>query len=284
MENNVNELIYKLLKLNTCTANETNVFHNLKHNDDLVPKFRTNFEKLSQIIGSYYNDCYDIQGVTDDGVDVLLKYKNEDENHKVGFQIKSYDDIKKKDWLSKLKAQLYEAQGIWKTDDLYVVLCTDVIEHKDKLRIARSEIQKKSDCDIHIVEPENALTFYKFTSVDIFSTIYDFYHKSDSRLKRTRDSLKNLSTEEKEILISVIVRQFLGNEKPVSLSDIDCITENMDICYFSDSSLYEFDNDTYSLSFSYENNWDLTCFIAEIKASFDLRDSQIETFLKKLLL
>ena len=117
MENNVNELIYKILKLNTCTANETNVFHNLKHNDDLVPKFRTNFEKLSQIIGSYYNDCYDIQGVTDDGVDVLLKYKNENGNHKVGFQIKSYDDIKKKDWLSKLKAQLYEAQGIWKTDD-----------------------------------------------------------------------------------------------------------------------------------------------------------------------
>ena len=204
MENNVNELIYKILKLNTCTANETNVFNNLKHNDDLVPKFRTNFEKLSQIIGSYYNDCYDIQGVTDDGVDVLLKYKNEDENHKVGFQIKSYDDIKKKDWLSKLKAQLYEAQGIWKTDDLYVVLCTDVIEHKDtlgdnyKLRIARSEIQKKSDCNIHIVEPENALTFYKFTSVDIFSTIYDFYHKSDSRLKRARDSLKDLSTEEKD--------------------------------------------------------------------------------------
>ena len=281
MAKDVNQLIAQILNINNCSSADTAEFKKLKHNNDLVPKFKDNFEKLAKLINPYYNDCYDIQGVTDDGVDVLLKYMTETETHKIGFQIKSYDDINSKDWLKTLKAQMFEAQGIWKTDDLYIVFCTDAIEHKDKLRNAISELQKSSDCKIHIVEPEKAVTFYKFNSIDIFSIIYNFYHENDSLLEKAKATFYGLSTDEKKLLISIIVRQFLNNEKPIPLSEIDYVPENMDFCSFLGSSLYNFDNDSLSIAYSYENNWDLTSFVAEIKANFSLSDSHMEEFLKK---
>ncbi|MDE7292106.1 MAG: hypothetical protein K2N58_08690 [Treponemataceae bacterium] len=283
MENRINELIFEILKIKTYTRNETKTFKKLKHNNQLVTTFKSNFESLVRLMGSYYNDCYDIQGVNDDGVDVLLKYRSEDDEHKVGFQIKSYDDIQDKNWHKTLKSQLFEAQGIWQLDDLYVVFCTDAIEHENKLRNSICEIQKYSAGKIHVIEPEEALTFYNFNSIDIISIIYKFYHKFDSQLEKAKKCLKWLSNKEKEILIHIIVYQFLNNES-IYLQDLDDIPDSMDICSFSDSSLYNYDDDTNSISYCYENNWDLTNFVIEIKANFNLTDLQIEDFLRKILL
>ena len=283
MAKEVKELIFQILGLNNSSSHDTAKFTRLKHNNDLVPMFKSNFEKLAKLISPYYNDCYDIQGVTDDGVDVLLKYQTESDFHKIGFQIKSYDDIQNKDWLKTLKAQLFEAQGIWKTEDLYIVFCTDSIKHKDKLRNAISEIQKSSDCKIHIVEPEKALTFYNFTSIDIFTIIYAFYHSNDSRLEKAKNCLEGIAYDEKKFLINLIVHQFINHEAPISLEHLQ-IPENMDICSFYGSQFYNYDSDSDSISYSYENNWDLTSFVVEIKTNFEFNDSQLQQFLEKCLI
>ena len=117
MAKEVRELVSQILGINHFSSLDTVKFMELKHNDDLVPRFKSNFETLAKLISPYYNDCYDIQGVTDDGIDVLLKYQTEADYHQIGFQIKSYDDIQNKDWLKILKAQLFEAQGIWKPEE-----------------------------------------------------------------------------------------------------------------------------------------------------------------------
>ena len=283
MENGIQELIFEILQINACTEDDTKKFTTLSHNEDLVPKYKDNFEKLAQLIGSYYNDCYDIQGVNDNGVDVLLKYMSDDGGHKVGFQIKSYDDMKLKGWLQTLKAQLLEAQGIWKTEDLYVVFCTDAIKHKNKLRMAISDIEKISDCKIHIVEPQKALTFYNFNYVDILLHIYYFFHQNDSHLKSAKTCIENLSNKEMEFLVTVIVRQFINNEKEISLDHLD-IPDSIDFLSLLHSTLYNYDEDTNSISYRYENNWDLTYFAVEAKTCFDLEDDELEEFLIKSLI
>ena len=62
MSEKINELVFEILKKTNYKKEDTSIFRNLMHNDDLVPKFKENFETLSRIIGKYYNDCYDIQG------------------------------------------------------------------------------------------------------------------------------------------------------------------------------------------------------------------------------
>ena len=278
MEYKINELIFEILSMKTCDEKDTEIFKKLKHNNDLAPKYKENFQQLAQSIDSYYNDCYDIQGVKDDGVDVLLKYRFEGAEHKIGFQIKSYDDLKDKNWLKNLKAQLFEAQGIWKTEDLYVVLCTDAIEHKDKLRNAIAEIEKSSNCKIHIVQPENALTFYNYNSMDIFLNIYDFFHENDSSLQKARQCVQSLNKKELKFLIHVIVKQFINHEKGISLDDTGI--PEID---FTTSSFYNYDDYNYSISYSYENHWELTNFVVEIRTHSNLNDCELEDFLMKEL-
>ena len=114
MEKEVNQLIAQILNINDYSSDDTKVFKKVKHNNDLIPRFKKNFEELAKLINPYYNDCYDIQGVTDDGVDVLLKYQTDLDYHKIGFQIKSYDDIKNKDWLKTLKAHFLKLKEFGK--------------------------------------------------------------------------------------------------------------------------------------------------------------------------
>lgn len=283
MENEISKLVSEILQINNCTNTDTSEFKNLSHNKDLVPRYKKNFDKLIHIIGTYYNDCYDIQGVNDDGVDVLLKYLLNDEKYRIGFQIKSYHDIKEKNWQTILESQLFKACGKWKIDDLYVVFCTDSIEHKDKLRNGIAEIEKSSDCEIHIVEPENALTFYNFNSVDIFSTIYNFFHKNDSRLQRARKCIEGIDSDEKKFLIQLIIKQFVHNDETISLSGLEK-PNCLDLVSLMGSPFYDFDIDTDLISYSYENNWDLTSFVIEAKTNFDFSDSQLKAFLFKCLI
>lgn len=282
MENRINELIYNIVKINNYSEVDTQEFKKIKHNDDLVPRFQKNLETLQRLISNYYDDCYDIQGITDNGVDILLKYKNDFEVHKIGFQIKSYDDIKNKEWLSKLKAQLFEEQQIWKTEDFYIVFCTDSKEHKDKLRNAIAEIQKYSGCKIHIIKPEEALSFYNFNYIEILSCVYQFFHKSDSFLEKVKNSISSYSKRDLFTLIEVIVYQFFNNEDNISIDELSNPSE--DICDpFSSCDLISYDFDSEKLKYIYSNNWLLTNYVSEIKANFNLDDSEYITFLNNQL-
>lgn len=280
MQTIINELVYKLLKNQKYSELDTKEFQLLKHNDHLVPKFTKNFEILQRLIGNYYDDCYDIQGISDNGVDILLKYKFDNEYHKIGIQIKSYDDMKNKDWLSKLKAQLFEEQKIWETDDLYIVFCTDSNKHKDKTRNAIAEIQKYSDCKIHIVKPEEAIAFYKFDTISILSKIYDFFHKNDNMLMKARHAFNRFTNEDVKTIIEVIVYQFLNNNESIGIDNITNESCNL-LDPFSPANMIDFDTQT--LKYRYNDNWNLTNYVVEIKTKFNLKDSDLISFLYERL-
>ena len=89
--------------------------------------------------------------------------------------------------------------------------------------------------------------------------------------------------KEKELLINLIVHQFINHEDPISLEDLE-IPNNMDICSFYGSQFYNYNSDSNSISYSYENNWDLTNFVVEVKAKFEFNNSQLEAFLFKCLI
>ena len=194
------------------------------------------------------------------------------------FQIKSFGDIQEKDWLTKLKAQILEAQAIWKTEDYYIVLCTDAIYHKDKLRNAISDIEKLSNNKIHIIEPTQALSFYNFNDIDMFSIIYNFFHQNDSGLEKAKSCIASLSLKERKFLIDIIVNQFSSNDKGISLQEYDIPTD-MDLCSFNNSRYYNLDEDNFTISYSYTENWDLTLFIVEIITKFRLHGNELKDFL-----
>lgn len=58
----------------------------------------------------------------------------------------------------------------------------------------------------------------------------------------------------------------------------------MDICSLNGSQFYNYNSDSNSISYSYENNWDLTNFVVEIKTNFGFDNSKLNAFLCKCLI
>ncbi|WP_294113795.1 hypothetical protein [uncultured Fibrobacter sp.] len=296
----IKEIVGKILLCELENEISTEKFLKLKHNSDLVPKFRKNLKYLTDICGHYSDDCYDIQGVADDGVDVLYKYKNNEDYsfHKIGVQIKSYDDIKAKDWLVKLKAQLLEQQGIWQTDDLYIALCTDSSTHKDKIRNGISEIQKITKQNVHILTPEESIRFYEMTQFDILQYVYFLLHKNDSLYKKAVQIVQNINNISLAALIDVIVEQFIERKEYYSVHDmfrstlIDEYCENeqigeWEIVVFDvlndENFIHRIDEYGDAIEYIYDNHWPLTNFVVEIKSRYDLDRETLKKFMFKQL-
>ena len=206
MKTKVQSIVFSTLRDYGCNDIETSDFKQLMHNDDLVPRFTKNLNYLVECCGSYGNACYDIQGVRDSGIDVLLKYEDEESGtHYIGLQIKSYNDIKEKDWLTKLKAQILEAKGSWNLDDFFIVFCTDAKEHQNKLRNASADIIKFAGEEVHIVEPSKALNFFRLNSLEILIQVQNHYRADDPVTERAKNSLEAFNLLESLIVIEAAV-------------------------------------------------------------------------------
>lgn len=217
----VQEIVFSMLRDHGCKDGETSAFKELKHNDDLVPRFSKNLNFLVECCGRYGNACYDIQGVRDSGVDVLVKYEDEDRGTcHIGLQIKSYNDIKEKDWLTKLKAQILEATSAWDLTDYYIVFCTDNDEHKNKLRNASADIIRLSKNIVHVVEPEKALSFFRKNALDIVVQVTDHHRRTDPSIDRAKRSLDGYNIHESAVIIEAATEFLIGNKIEVGPEDL----------------------------------------------------------------
>src|SRR6476620_12008411 len=169
------ELLAELLSLRTRFSNETARFRNLRHNRDLCPRFADQIDAMMDVYKRHRTDVHDIQGVRDNGVDVLLRYKTESEAlYKVGIQLKSYkeleDELKGRPSLFQvLKSQCLEAISNLRVDEWVLVLCTDEVEHLGLVRAICSEF--KSVEKVKVIEPRQALAFYELKPVELASRV-----------------------------------------------------------------------------------------------------------------
>ncbi len=111
------ETLSELLNLKGYSKADTERFRKLRHNDHLCPGFRERVDGVLDAYKSHRTDVHDIQGPRDEGVDVLLTYAFDGE-HRVGLQVKSFDEIeawrtkRDKEFVQRLKAQ--HATGVHK--------------------------------------------------------------------------------------------------------------------------------------------------------------------------
>jgi len=132
MEDYVKKSIYDLLVGRRASLKETKIFKKWKHNKDLVPQFNNKINLILEQFERYHRICYEIQGIKDKGIDVLVKYEIEAEDKFIGIQIKSYDDLNKEHWLQNLKAQMTDVNANYQANsslvDFYIAFCTDLNE------------------------------------------------------------------------------------------------------------------------------------------------------------
>lgn len=211
MEDYLKRIIYELLFYRRTPLAATEWFLNKPHNNFLVPEFDIRISDILDSFEKYRRVSYDTQGLRDHGIDVVLRYftgKNDDPHWKyLGFQLKSYNDLCEKGWLTKLKAQVYEAKNHVSMEDFYVILCTDSREHLDQLRYVQAEFSK--DETTHIVRPEYSRTFYSLSPQRIGAFLKVHLSDEDGVYLEAFKSMTELTPHQAAIVIELVVCYFL---------------------------------------------------------------------------
>jgi hypothetical protein len=215
------ELIFEFLKFSRASSIDTADFRDLKHDNDLCPGFQRSLQFVLDVYKSYATDVHDIQGMRDEGVDVLIKFRNAGTENKIGIQIKSYAEIEL--WKTKgvslintLKAQYATAVNTLKVDQFIILICTDSLAHKRYIRTICSELKTFQDC--RIIEPHHALTLFRMSQSDIFVETLRLLCRSDPTLRAARDELDQYNQETAYVLTLIVCHAFL---KGPSINDME---------------------------------------------------------------
>lgn len=164
--------LVQLLRYQRAPEAATGQFRNLKHNAHILPALQIQLEAVSKAHGKFREVIYDIQGIRDDGADIIVRIpatEGEENDRLLGFQAKSFGDMSKPTHMQDLKAQRDDAfRKIIGLEYYFIFLCTDMAKHKDRVRSVMAEF--KSADRTEVIEPAFAFTFlhHPITRIDAF--------------------------------------------------------------------------------------------------------------------
>ena len=205
------EVLAELLKGRRLSVEATERFRALRHDKHLVPHFTAHIDFILEVYKAYRTDAHDIQGIRDDGIDVLLHYELHGVQSRVDLQIKSNDEFdqwanKKLNMLEKLKAQYSAAKENVRVDDYYIFLCCDDRVHRRRIRMICSELKNYGRCTA--IEPRDAFGFYHLSGLDLVVRTTRVLCNTDVIL---RAALNEADAEEPDVaffLISLVCHAF----------------------------------------------------------------------------
>lgn len=211
-------LLAELLTLRTRSSEQTASFRGLQHNRDLCPGFADRIDAMLDVYKRHRTDVHDIQGVRDNGVDVLLQYNAEDgSSQKIGVQLKSFKEIEDArkgrgaSLLQVLKSQYAEAISNLGIDEWILVLCTDQVQHANTVRSICSEF--KQFAKAKVIEPRQALAFYELEPVELASRVSSLLCAEDLVLRKARDEVSRMSEVALFMLLHVAAAALRGERK-----------------------------------------------------------------------
>lgn len=230
------DLLTDLMSRRSYAEDDTAQFNKVKHNSDLCPRFTEHAKRVISDYEKHRSNIHDIQGLSDLGVDVMVSFKTDDGEKRVGLQIKSYHDFKTwwgvkgaTGFMEKLQSQYAQARNRGRVDLWYLMLCTDEVEHRDALRHVRSEFTHYKD--VKIIDPIEALSFYKMTEMDIDVAVSRRLSSDDYVRVKAEECLLGYPEPIRKLVIELTCRALDGevhisdDEAFALLADVD---ENAD--------------------------------------------------------
>lgn len=198
-------ILDELLRYRQSPDRATEGFKRMKHNDVLCPSLERQLNTFLDCSVKYHKVAYDVQGPRDRGTDIVLRYTQDDETRYLVLQVKSYDDLKERNYLNILKAQLFEIESEYGAalTHRFVVLCTDAIEHKNQLRNIKKDCSRSAS--ITVVDPTYAWTFLRLSDMRIDALVQAILKEDDAVYREARKSISDFTPLEIAILLCAIL-------------------------------------------------------------------------------
>lgn len=187
-------ILNELLRFGQVAGEATQVFKSMKHNNDLCPQVTLQLNRLLESYVKYDAVAYDVQGIHDRGTDVVLRYWPEggDEHDRwlaIAFQIKSFDDLNRQDYLKALRSQRLQAADDYgdRLTQYVVMLCTSSVEHRGKVREVSGALAKTEKT--LVLAPQFCLRFIRLRLAQVRAAVDSFEKGDDVVISKARDEL-----------------------------------------------------------------------------------------------
>lgn len=223
----------------------------LSSHDYLLSELR---DRLEAILNSYERlgcESSENQGLDDKGVDLLLKFDENDEARRVGFQIKSNreaDDAAKlaqalkqknpkpvvdpEDTLLKtLKRQAHEARLETKVDEWWVLPCFNLKKHKRRFTTINAHFNNNPDpaWPIRVVPPEQILGLLDMSAAEIDAVCTLLLCRDDEVLSASRLEFGRLSGAAQIFIKNTFYEALCGDIEVEDRVFFDAVRDNEDI-------------------------------------------------------
>jgi hypothetical protein len=213
-------LVDELLRYRRTAPSETKALARLKHNADLCPRFQ---QKLENILGSfekYRKIVYDIQGLHDEGTDILLREVVAENPWFICLQIKSEDDVHAHDILKSLKAQFFDSSQRYGDAlvEYYVLLCCDAKKNKDIIRAIAKQFDKQKN--VTLIEPEYTLSFLDLEERTIDAIIRAKIGHEDVVYQKALNIVVRFSPTERAIVFYFVWQLVYRNAQEISFAEL----------------------------------------------------------------
>lgn len=222
MGESIQDSVTRLLRYQRAPEKVTKLFRNWKHNTDILPRMQSELEMLLEAYGKFEHVVYDIQGPRDDGSDILLHFRPEDGKgppELLCFQVKSFNDLAKKDYMKELKAQRDDSfRKILGLRYYFLVLCTDPQLHRDRIRNIMAEFRSADRTEV--IEPPFAYTFLHHPRTRIEALVKRTMEADDFVFRRALEWLDHPSPSARALSVFLTVKSVLRGETRFPLDQL----------------------------------------------------------------
>lgn len=220
MEYRPEHLLWDLLTYRRGPLEATRAFVNMTHNADLCPAFTRRCDDILSAFGKYEDISYDIQGLRDEGTDVLVRLGSNQESLVVCIQVKSHAEVVAAGVIDKLILQWQRSVDHYaeKLLHYYIVLCADGMVALNRVRDIQAEFAKKPQ--VTVIAPELAWPFLRYSTMAIDALVRAKAGEDDVVVRAALQISADLTPTELAILLYCI-NQTLGSSEPVvTLTDL----------------------------------------------------------------
>lgn len=222
MRESVHDSVTRLLRYQRAPARATRVLRTWKHNADLLPRLQAQLEMLLEAYGRFEPIVYDTQGIRDDGTDLVLRYRPEMSDRDaelIGFQVKSFDDLSKKHYMQELKAQRDDSfRKVVGLRHYFLVLCTDVEAHKDRVRSIMAEFRSAERTEV--IDPAFAYTFLHHPRTRVEALVKRVMEAEDYVFRLALESVELPSPSARALAVFLVVRFVLTGSRTFTVEQL----------------------------------------------------------------
>lgn len=167
-------LILEAFRLHRITAEQTRAHRDLRHDADLLPQINDRLYELLSCIPADQHIEYDVQGLRDQGTDIVVRFSAGTRQSFVCIQVKSHKELEEADLVAKLRVQHSESVDHYGEKALWcVALSADVSAPSkkidDRLRAIRKAFAKKART--YVLDPTNLGGFLNLNLVQMTSLV-----------------------------------------------------------------------------------------------------------------